>query len=35
MLTVLHRNDKIQGCIHKFPYWPPVARTANGTHLCH
>jgi len=23
------------GCIQKFPDWPPGARTANGTALCH
>jgi hypothetical protein len=25
----------IRGCIEKFPNWPPGARTANGTALCH
>jgi hypothetical protein len=25
----------IQGCIQKFPDWPPGARTANVTVLCH
>jgi ribosomal protein S16 len=25
----------MRGCIHKFPDWPPGARTANGTALCH
>jgi hypothetical protein len=25
----------IRGCFKKFPYWPPGARTANGTALCH
>jgi hypothetical protein len=25
----------LQGCIQKFPDWPPGARTANGTALCH
>jgi hypothetical protein len=25
----------IRGCIQKFPDWPPVAITANGTALCH
>jgi hypothetical protein len=25
----------IRGCIQKFPDWPPGARTANGTALCH
>jgi hypothetical protein len=25
----------IRGCIQKFPNWPPGARTANGTALCH
>jgi hypothetical protein len=27
--------DAIRGCIQKFPDWPPGARTANGTALCH
>jgi hypothetical protein len=26
---------EIKGCIQKFPDWPPGARTANGTALCH
>jgi hypothetical protein len=26
---------EIQVCIQKFPDWPPRARTANGTALCH
>jgi hypothetical protein len=25
----------VRECIQKFPYWPPGARTANGTALCH
>jgi hypothetical protein len=25
----------MRGCIQKFPDWPPAARTANGTALCH
>jgi hypothetical protein len=25
----------VHGCIQKFPDWPPGARTANGTALCH
>jgi hypothetical protein len=25
----------IQGCIQKFPDWPPGARIANDTALCH
>jgi hypothetical protein len=25
----------VRGCIQKFPDWPPGARTANGTALCH
>jgi hypothetical protein len=25
----------LRGCIQKFPYWPPGAKTANGTALCH
>jgi hypothetical protein len=28
-------NCKVRGCIQKFPDWPPGARTANGTALCH
>jgi hypothetical protein len=30
----VHSRD-IGGCIQKFPDWPPGARTANGTALCH
>jgi hypothetical protein len=26
--------EKVQGCTQKFPYWPPGARTENGTALC-
>jgi len=29
------RSSGIGGCIQKFPDWPPGARTANGTPLCH
>jgi hypothetical protein len=25
----------VGGCVQKFPDWPPGARTANGTALCH
>jgi hypothetical protein len=25
----------LRGCIQTFPDWPPGARTANGTILCH
>jgi len=25
----------VRGCIQKFPDWPPQARPANGTDLCH
>jgi hypothetical protein len=25
----------LRGCIQTFPDWPPGARTANGTSLCH
>jgi hypothetical protein len=25
----------IRGCMQKFPDWPPGARAANGTALCH
>jgi hypothetical protein len=30
-------NDDVhtRGCIQKFPDWPPGARTAHGTALCH
>jgi hypothetical protein len=28
-------GNLIRGCIQKFPDWPPGARTANGTVLCH
>jgi hypothetical protein len=31
----LQRNGSIRGCIQKFPDWPPGARTANDTALCH
>jgi hypothetical protein len=31
----LRITKEIRGCIQKFPYWPPGARTANGTGLCH
>jgi hypothetical protein len=33
--TSFHSNVGIRGCIQKFPDWPPGARTANGTALCH
>jgi hypothetical protein len=26
---------KLRGSLQKFPDWPPGARTANGTVLCH
>jgi hypothetical protein len=26
---------EVQGCIQKFPDWPPRARTTNCTALCH
>jgi hypothetical protein len=28
-------NNKIRGCVKKFPDRPPGARTTNGTALCH
>jgi hypothetical protein len=28
-------RSRIRGCIQKFLDWPPGARTANGTALCH
>jgi hypothetical protein len=28
-------NHLVQGCIQKFPDWPPGGRTANDTALCH
>jgi len=27
--------EDVRGCIQIFPDWPPGARTANGTALCH
>jgi hypothetical protein len=33
LLLEMHRH--IRGCIQKFPDWPPGAKTANGTALCH
>jgi hypothetical protein len=32
---VRHLCVYIRGCFQKFPDWPPGARTANGTALCH
>jgi hypothetical protein len=29
------RGMDVGGCIQKFPDWPPGARTANDTALCH
>jgi len=29
------RYLQLRRCIQKFPDWPPGARTANGTALCH
>jgi len=29
------RVIKLRGYIQKFPDWPPGARTANGTAVCH
>jgi hypothetical protein len=31
----IHNKNELQECIQKFPDWPPGARTANGTALCH
>jgi hypothetical protein len=31
----LYFNTNVQGRIRKIPDWPPGARTANGTALCH
>jgi hypothetical protein len=31
----LYRGPELRGCFQKFPDWPPGARTANGTALCH
>jgi hypothetical protein len=28
-------EGKVRECIKKFPDWPPGARTANDTALCH
>jgi hypothetical protein len=30
-----HTSYEVHGYIQKFPDWPPGARTANGTPLCH
>jgi hypothetical protein len=30
-----HTHTHTRGCIQKFPDWPPGARTAHGTALCH
>jgi hypothetical protein len=30
-----HTEQIVRRCIQKFPDWPPGARTANGTALCH
>jgi len=35
LATLLASFKVIRGCIQKFPDWPPGARTANGTALCH
>jgi len=35
MFTTNKSAAFIRGCIQKFPDWPPVARTANGTALCY
>jgi hypothetical protein len=35
MLYMKRVNIRIRECIQKFPDWPPGARTANGTALCH
>jgi len=35
IFNLLTRCNYIQGCIQRFPDWPPGARTANGTALCH
>jgi hypothetical protein len=32
-VSVMYNN--VRGCIQKFSDWPPGARTANGTALCH
>jgi hypothetical protein len=37
-LSLPPRPDQLwdlRGCIQKFPDWPPGARTANDTALCH
>jgi hypothetical protein len=33
--THTRTHTHIRGCIQKFQDWPPGARTANGTVLCH
>jgi len=32
--NILWRKQQLRECIQKFPYWPPGAKTANGTALC-
>jgi hypothetical protein len=32
---VLPMGMDVRGCVQNFPDWPPGARTANGTALCH
>jgi hypothetical protein len=33
--THMCTSNNVWRCIQKFPDWPPGARTANGTALCH
>jgi hypothetical protein len=35
IIVICRLCSTVQGCIHKFPDWPPGTRTANGTALCH
>jgi hypothetical protein len=35
IMSAIVSSNNIQVRIQKFPDWPPGARTANGTALCH
>jgi hypothetical protein len=35
VIKLRHTHTDVRGCIQKFPDWPPGARTANCTALCH
>jgi hypothetical protein len=33
--TLIFGELRLRGCVQNFTDWPPGARTANGTALCH